>query len=57
MLVILRLSFMYRGQDDYSFYELLPMAMLGAIGGLLGMWQLTLFSYHYGGEWFYFPVK
>jgi chloride channel 7 len=24
------------GQDDYSFYELLPMAMLGAIGGLLG---------------------
>lgn len=25
-----------RGQDDYSFYELLPMAMLGAIGGLLG---------------------
>lgn len=50
MLVILRLSFMYRGQDDYSFYELLPMAMLGAIGGLLGMWQLTLFSYHYGGE-------
>ncbi|KAG0554790.1 hypothetical protein KC19_12G119300 [Ceratodon purpureus] len=24
------------GQDDYSFFELLPMAMLGAIGGLLG---------------------
>lgn len=28
---------MCRGQDDYSFFELLPMAMLGAIGGLLGM--------------------
>ncbi|CAK9203106.1 hypothetical protein BDL97_14G008000 [Sphagnum fallax] len=33
------------GQDDYSFYELLPMAMLGAIGGLLGALfnQLTIF--------------
>ncbi|KAG6553541.1 hypothetical protein Mapa_004454 [Marchantia paleacea] len=32
------------GQEDYSFYELVPMAMLGVVGGLLGALfnQLTL---------------
>lgn len=25
------------GQEDYSFEELLPMAVIGVIGGLLGM--------------------
>lgn len=27
------------GQEDYSFEELLPMAVIGVIGGLLGMWS------------------
>ncbi|KAJ7552546.1 hypothetical protein O6H91_06G059900 [Diphasiastrum complanatum] len=37
------------GQDDYSFYELWPMAMLGIIGGLLGALfnQLTLYLSSY----------
>ncbi|KAJ7546444.1 hypothetical protein O6H91_08G040500 [Diphasiastrum complanatum] len=37
------------GQDDYSFYELWPMAMLGVIGGLLGALfnQLTLYLSSY----------
>lgn len=28
---------LFRGQEDYSFEELLPMAVIGVIGGLLGM--------------------
>lgn len=30
-------SVIFRGQEDYSFEELLPMAVIGVIGGLLGM--------------------
>lgn len=29
------------GQEDYSFGELLPMAVIGVIGGLLGNFLLT----------------
>lgn len=29
-------SFIFSGQEDYSFEELLPMAIIGVIGGLLG---------------------
>ncbi|KAL8265041.1 hypothetical protein R6Q59_023171 [Mikania micrantha] len=37
------------GQDDYSFMELLPMAIIGVIGGLLGALfnQLTLYITHW----------
>lgn len=28
--------FIFSGQEDYSFKELLPMAVIGVIGGLLG---------------------
>ncbi|XP_031093188.1 chloride channel protein CLC-d-like isoform X2 [Ipomoea triloba] len=37
------------GQEDYSFEELLPMAVIGVIGGLLGALfnQLTLFISHW----------
>ena len=29
---------LFSGQEDYSFEELLPMAVIGVIGGLLGRW-------------------
>ncbi|RDY01196.1 Chloride channel protein CLC-d, partial [Mucuna pruriens] len=38
-------GFIFSGQEDYSFAELLPMAIIGVIGGLLGALfnQLTLY--------------
>lgn len=32
---------LFSGQEDYSFQELLPMAVIGVIGGLLGMCEYT----------------
>lgn len=36
--------FLYSGQEDYSFVELMPMAVIGIIGGLLGMMLCSKFK-------------
>lgn len=37
--------FLLSGQEDYSFKELLPMAIIGVIGGLLGICSHIRFFY------------
>lgn len=36
LLFLFLTGFIFSGQEDYSFAELLPMAIIGVIGGLLG---------------------
>lgn len=48
-LLFLLTGFIFSGQEDYSFAELLPMAIIGVIGGLLGsnfVFYLTLSLCH-----------
>lgn len=44
-LLVSNKAIFYSGQEDYSFAELLPMAVIGVIGGLLGEYVLFNVSY------------
>jgi H+/Cl- antiporter ClcA len=49
LLFLFLTDFIFSGQEDYSFAELLPMAIIGVIGGLLGsnsVFYLTLSLCH-----------
>lgn len=57
-LLFLLTGFIFSGQEDYSFAELLPMAIIGVIGGLLG--RILSFISHLvcamDFSWFFFFI-
>lgn len=48
--------FLFSGQEDYSFEELFPMAIIGVIGGLLGMYKLPCWILCFYGIHFLFFI-